>query len=211
MTNVFVSNAEILDMFKEIDNIQLGNTPDLSKIKKIKNLVVIKLSFLVYNQTSYYKRFENYEDLVQEGFIGLIKATNRYDWKIYPNFFAYANQWIRHSVKRAASRFDIIYNPNKDRVIYTELQPENEEEDLTTNPENIFLDKEKSSELKKALSNFSKKEIKIVDKIFGLTNSSQTLREIGPQFSLTHERVRQIKNNVIEKLKQQENIIDLIS
>ncbi|MGF6642439.1 sigma-70 family RNA polymerase sigma factor [Paraburkholderia sp. GAS82] len=42
-----------------------------------------------------------YEDLVQEGNIGLIKAVDRYKWHLGFRFSTYATWWIRQSITRA--------------------------------------------------------------------------------------------------------------
>lgn len=202
---VRASNSEIMDMFKKIDSINLNK--DLSEkeiakqVKACKETIVKKLSFLVYSHTRYYKRFPNYEDLVQEGFVGLITAINKFKWEMFPNFFAYSDQWIRHKVKKGASRFDVVYNPDKSRVIYAE--PDESEIDSSGSPEEMLFNKERSDCIKEVLCDFSERERQIVQKIFGLEGKlPETLREIGPQFNLTHERVRQIKNRVIDRLRK---------
>ncbi len=42
-----------------------------------------------------------YEDLVQEGNIGLVKAVDRYKWRLGFRFSTYATWWIRQSITRA--------------------------------------------------------------------------------------------------------------
>lgn len=212
MVRELVSNANILEMFKEIDVIKSDENYTVTErdkyIKDIKDKVILKLSFLVYGQTRQYRNFPNYEDLVQEGFVGLARAVKKFDWTLNPNFFGYVDQWIRHSVKRAASRFDIVYNPNKTRVVYSE--PDENEIDVGASPEEDMFNKELSENIDLVLCEFSEREREIVRKIFGLGGVlPETLREIGPQFNLTHERVRQIKNAVIDKLKKNERIIEM--
>lgn len=212
MSKKLVSNAHILEMFKEIeaakDDDSLTEVEKQSIKKRIHDAIVEKLAFLVYSQTKQYRSFSNYEDLVQEGFIGLVNAVQKFNPVLYDNFFGYADQWIRHSVKRAASRFDVVYNPNKTRVIYSE--PDESEEDPGEGPETILFIKERQACIERVLQDFSEREREIVNRIFGLSGQrAQTLREIGPQFNLTHERVRQIKNNVIDKLRKHQSMIDI--
>jgi len=211
-----ISNDQVIEMFKSAESIK--NDKNLSpeqieqQVKVIHNEIIKELSFLVYNNSRPYRRFSNYEDLVQEGFIGLLKAVRRFDYNRFPNFFIYAEQWIRNGVKRSASRFDVVYNPERKRVVYAEITSDangKEEEDPTT-PEDTFFVKEIQARVKEVLDEFSERDREIVKRIFGLGDQTpQTLREIGPDFNLTYERVRQIKNNVISKLKKNQILNDL--
>lgn len=209
-----MTNAETIKLFESIDEIKSDSTIT-EKIKEkyirvVQDEIIKKLDFLVYSNTKLYKKFENYEDLVQEGFTGLIKAVQHFDRNLFPNFFVYANRWIRGNVKRAASRFDIVYNPNKSRVIYAEPSEIGKEEETEYTPEDTFFAKETSCEIEKVLNEFSHRDRDIVKRIFGLgKHNPQTLREIGPVYNLTHERIRQIKNKVICKLRKNESLNEL--
>lgn len=210
----FMTNAETLKLFKKIDELKdNGNLPEEvlnREVAAIHNRIVEKLSFLVYSNCKMYNKFSNYEDLVQEGFIGLLRAVRKFNHNLFPNFFVYAERWIRHSVKRAASRFDVVYNPNKTRVVYAEPLELGIEEETEITPEDAFFQKEKSSKIEEVLKDFPVRDREIVKRIFGLGEyNQQTLREIGPLFNLTHERIRQIKNKIILKLRKNENINEL--
>lgn len=211
-----ISNDEVIELFKSAESIKNDTTlsPEQieSHVRDIHNKIIKELSFLVYRNSKPYRKFSNYEDLVQEGLIGLLKAVRRFDYRRYPNFFLYAEQWIRHSIKRSASRFDVVYNPDRKRVVYAEITSDangKEEEDPTT-PEDVFFAKEIQVRVREVLNEFSERDREIVERIFGLGDQSpQTLREIGPDFNLTYERIRQIKNNVISKLKKNQILNDL--
>jgi len=209
--SVQVSNTEIMDMFKHIDvvkhNSNLTEEEIEKQVKEHHDLIMQKMSFLVLGHTRQYINFPNYEDLVQEGLMGLLKAVKKFEWRRYPNFFAFSAQWIRHGVKKAASRFDIVYNPNRNRVIYAE--PDENETDSDT-PEEMFFNQERKDCIDKILDEFPERDKKIVQKIFGLGGRKpETLREIGPQFNLTYERVRQIKNNVMTKLRKNSRLQEI--
>lgn len=210
----FMTNEEVLKMFGTIEELEQSDLPKETidkKVKEIKDRIVEGLSFLVYTNTKGYRSFPNYEDLVQEGFFGLINAVRKFDTKLFPNFFVYAERGIRRSVKRAASKFDIVYNPDKTRVIYAEPADLGEEPEVQDVPEQIFFAKEQKEKIEKILSDFPDRDREIVEHIFGIGNNypPKTLREIGPIFDLTHERVRQIKNRVIDKLRKNKMIEEL--
>lgn len=204
-----VSNMDIMNMFKSIDDFKVSSSLSQDKIKSVvikkQDEIINKLSFLVYNQVKQYRNFPNYDDLIQEGFVGLLKAVRRFKWDRFPNFFVFSDQWIRHYVKRAASRFDVVYNPNKDRVIYAEQGED--EIDLDENPEKVIWNHEREENINKILNELPERDKDIVCKLFGLNGyKSQTLRELGLSFGLSHERIRQIKNNVLRKLKKNKEI-----
>lgn len=59
------------------------------------------------------------------------------------------------------------------------------------------------ADLKKALSTLTEREQKIIRSRFGLDDGrSSTLEEIGREYGITRERVRQIENKALKKLKR---------
>lgn len=72
------------------------------------------------------------------------------------------------------------------------------------NPEESLLDDSLRQEIERSLATLGDRESEILRFYFGL-NSYQphTLEEIGLEFGLTRERVRQIKEKAIKKLKNQ--------
>ena len=59
-----------------------------------------------------------------------------------------------------------------------------------------------SREIDRALSTLSEREKEIIQMFFGITHQEMTLEEIGDKFNLTRERVRQIKEKAIRRLRQ---------
>ncbi|MDD5283239.1 MAG: RNA polymerase sigma factor RpoD/SigA, partial [Bacteroidales bacterium] len=58
-----------------------------------------------------------------------------------------------------------------------------------------------NKEIERALSTLSKRERDIVKYFFGIGTQEMTLEEIGEEFGLTRERVRQIKEKAIRRLR----------
>ena len=56
-------------------------------------------------------------------------------------------------------------------------------------------------EIGRALSTLSERERKIVEAFFGIGQTEMTLEEIADRFGLTRERVRQIKEKAIRRLR----------
>jgi RNA polymerase primary sigma factor len=59
-----------------------------------------------------------------------------------------------------------------------------------------------STEIDRALSTLTDREKDILQMFFGIGTQEMTLEEIGDKFGLTRERVRQIKEKAIRRLRQ---------
>jgi len=74
--------------------------------------------------------------------------------------------------------------------------------DDSPTPEDELIHNSLRVEIERAISTLSKKEADVIRLFFGLNGKAQlTLDEIGQKFNLTRERVRQIKEKSIRKLK----------
>ncbi|MFQ5334779.1 MAG: RNA polymerase sigma factor RpoD/SigA [Flavobacteriales bacterium] len=74
--------------------------------------------------------------------------------------------------------------------------------DNSPGPEKGLLSESLRREIERALSTLSAREAEVVRYYFGLNSKHpQTLEEIGEKFDLTRERVRQIKEKAIRRLK----------
>ncbi len=71
------------------------------------------------------------------------------------------------------------------------------------NPEEALIDDSLRKEIERSLSTLGEREAEILRFYFGLNSyPPHTLEEIGDEFGLTRERVRQIKEKAIKKLKE---------
>jgi len=69
-------------------------------------------------------------------------------------------------------------------------------------PDNILMDESLKIEVERALETLSEREAEVVRLYFGLNREHPlTLEEIGELFNLTRERVRQIKEKAIRRLR----------
>ncbi len=76
------------------------------------------------------------------------------------------------------------------------------EDDQQPSPDYILMNESLKSEIQRALSTLSNREAEVIKLYFGLnTEHSMTLEEIGERFNLTRERVRQIKEKAIRRLR----------
>ena len=77
--------------------------------------------------------------------------------------------------------------------------------DDSPNADRVLINESLSKEIERALSTLSEREHDIVKKFFGIGVPEMTLEEIGVEFGLTRERVRQIKEKAIRRLRQSSN------
>ena len=76
--------------------------------------------------------------------------------------------------------------------------------DDSLNPEESLMDSSLRVEIERSLGTLGDREAEILRCYFGLNDyQAITLEEIGEEFGLTRERVRQIKEKAIKKLKNQ--------
>jgi RNA polymerase primary sigma factor len=86
---------------------------------------------------------------------------------------------------------------NNTLVELIEVEPDNQ-------PDNGLLNESLRQEIERALSSLSDRESEVLKLYFGIGRDRPfTLEEIGDHFGLTRERVRQIKEKAIAKLRHQ--------
>ncbi len=78
--------------------------------------------------------------------------------------------------------------------------------DVLSNPNSEIADKQLiheslNTEVERVLSTLSERERNIIKFFYGISTSQLTLEEIAEEFDLTKERVRQIKENAIKRMK----------
>ena len=79
------------------------------------------------------------------------------------------------------------------------------------NADRGLINESLAKEVERALEILTERESDIIRYFFGIGTSEMTLEEIGEKFDLTRERVRQIKEKAIRKLRQSSRSIPLKS
>lgn len=179
--------------------IQQGDKASLDK------LVTANLKYVVNVAKAYRNSGVPFTDLVAEGNLGLIRAAEKFDTKYNTKFISYAVWWIKAAIKDCIEK----YRPNNDDFdiddyVIKNLTEDDYYEDSTINEK----DKDNLSDLKSMHNSIDalfdvlkEREIKILKMYFGLDTKEMTLDEIGREMHLTNERVRQIKQKAMDKLR----------
>ncbi len=92
---------------------------------------------------------------------------------------------------------DAPFNQGDDNRLLDVIQDEHQ-----APPDDILLNESLRIEVKRALTTLSEREAEVIKLYFGLDREHPlTLEEIGERFNLTRERVRQIKEKAIRRLR----------
>ena len=205
---------ELTTYFNDIQNIrQLSRREEQilsEKIQKgdeqaLNKLVYHNLRFVVNIAKNYRNSNVPFADIISEGNLGLIRAAHKFDSTKGVKFISYAVWWIKNSINECIEK----YNRDNETLSYddytinkcTDLDNKFEQinEDFEEKINNIQSRKDAIESLMKCLH---EREIKILTLFFGLNGGKEmTLEEVGKEMCLTNERVRQIKDSALSKLK----------
>jgi len=188
-------------------------------------MVLGNLGFVVKIAGEYRNMGMTFEDLLNEGNIGLIQAASKFDHRKGVRFITYAVWWIRKSILKAlGEQVAMIRVTRYHRKKLARLQspapschPVSLEDALdggqrrlidvltdhrAENPEREVLRKERIARVMRGLSCLSARERFVIAGRFGLAGRQvSTLKEIGDTIGLTRERVRQIEMDARHKLR----------
>lgn len=200
----------------------------------------------------------DFSDLVQDGNIGLMKAVDKFDYRLGNKFSTYATNWIQqgisrsiadqartiripvhmidniHKIQRASRQFMHKYgrqptDEELSKIIYLPVEkihkakkvnlkpmsleaPVGTEDDSSRieiiadetakNPFTSAAQKNLRKIVTQILSELDPKEETVLRQRFGMsTNKTSTLEEVGEYIGVTRERIRQIEQKALNKLK----------
>ncbi len=90
-----------INLLKAEEEIDLAQKVEAGSIEAKKKLTEANLRLVVSIAKKYIGRGLPFLDLIQEGNKGLIRATEKYDWRRGFKFSTYATWWIRQAITRA--------------------------------------------------------------------------------------------------------------
>ena len=156
------------------------------------------------------------DDLVSEGNIGLMKATTKFDASRGKRFATFAAPYIRQAIEDAIKRDD--GQRTTDSGLRTKTLSTDESLPLGSNNNftllNVIEDKEAtradleletsslSEDMVSAIDSLNERERAVIVRCFGIGCERLTMVEVGMELGLKRERVRQIRNNALRKLRR---------
>ena len=263
-----MDNEAVREYLKSIRNIPLLSEEDEYKVaiaaangdeNARQTMITSNLRLVVKVAKTYIGRSSNlsFLDLIQEGNMGLMRATEKFDAEKGFRFSTYATYWIKQAISKAiidqsrAVRLPahIINELNKFNKAIRDLSQQygrtpsdkelaeylnvsvkkiseyytiskepcsldvtiDEDEDtamidlIADENATKFMDIDDLSirdTIYSVLNTLSERERKIIELRFGFTDGRQhTLEEVGKEFNLTKERIRQLEASALKKLR----------
>src|SRR5436190_23436386 len=92
-----ISQVPLLTAAEEVS---LAKALERGDLRARRRLIESNLRLVVSIARRYSGRGLSFLDLIQEGNVGLMKAVERYDWRLGHRFSTYATWWIRQAVTR---------------------------------------------------------------------------------------------------------------
>lgn len=157
----------------------------------------------------------SFSDLISEANNGLIDAIEKYDIKQDVKLISYSKWWIIQRMQAALERENKLQREtleietNEETFFNEEMYNENncldyEDNDFDYNEiaNNKYL-------IERITSQINDREKDIIYRYYGINqNERYTLEEIGKEYKLTKERVRQIIDKAMTKMRSEALLID---
>lgn len=164
-------------------------------------LVTANLRFVVSIAKQYQNLGLSLSDLINEGNIGLIKAAERYDETRGFKFISYAIWWIRQSILHAIETHGNAVRRSQGVIaIGNKVIKSGYATDSLLNHDSMCHDL-----LQVLCSTLNDRERTIIIQSFGIGCQEESLDTIAQGLRLTRERVRQIREQSIRKLRKSSN------
>lgn len=171
-------------------------------------LVTENMGYVVTLARQYKSDILSTDDLVSEGAIGLMKAADKYDANRGKPFVTFAAPYIRRSIENAIKRTSIDADtrstdeslPVGSRNNFTLL---NVLEDANAPRADAGLEESVlTDEMVSAIDLLDERQQAVIIRYFGIGCERQTMSEIAENLSFKRERVRQIRDQALRKLKK---------
>ena len=248
-----IKKIEPLSSQEEVAIAQQAKTGDTEAFQK---LVTHNLRFVVAMAKKFQGQGVPFEDLINEGNLGLIRAVNTFDETRGFKFISYAVWWITQRMRTAIQKtgrvvrlpshitesMGKLYRKSLELEQEFEREPTTEEmaeisdktikwiEDLVKSysgpvsledssaedrplieylisndprPEMQLMQESLKNEIKNLIKKLKDREAHVLTEYYGLgEDDPKTLEQIGEQLDLSGERVRQIKERALQRLRK---------
>jgi RNA polymerase primary sigma factor len=99
-TSIYLNQISVIPMLSEQESIELPVKIANGDVEAKKRFVEGNLRLVVYITAKQFGNGPLFDDMIQEGNIGLEKAVNKFDYTKGYKFSTYASWWIRHDISR---------------------------------------------------------------------------------------------------------------
>ncbi|MFL5906332.1 MAG: sigma-70 family RNA polymerase sigma factor [Solirubrobacterales bacterium] len=111
---LFFNEMRRYPLLTKEEEIELAKGVERGDLEAKERLINSNLRLVVANARRYMRQDLNLLDLIQEGILGLIRASEKFDWRKGYKFSTYATFWIRQAIQRALeSKERTIRVPNQ--------------------------------------------------------------------------------------------------
>ena len=200
-----ISEGELLTDEQEkilAEQIQKGNKEALDELTSANLRYVVKVA------KQYTGRGVALEDLISEGNIGMMKAAEKFDAARGKRFVTFASPFIRKSIEEAIDKQEGSSQPisvdepiplgsqNNFSLLNVLEDKDAPRADQHTEQEALIL------ELKKVIDVLDEREQTVIKHFFGIECDHLTMAEIATTMGIKRERVRQIRDKAVRKLRK---------
>ena len=190
--------------------------------RALARLVEANLKFVVVIARQYKGNGLAMEDLVSEGNIGLMKAASKFDGEKGVRFVNFAAGHVRRQIEKAIDQQAGLYKVPKDAAddatAHQQSKPLSVDAPIghrtnmsllsvLVNPDAPMADERVHSEaveeaIEFALQSLDERESRVVNAFFGINQERETMAEIAEDLDVKRERVRQIRDKAVRKLRR---------
>ncbi len=176
-----------------------------------RNLVIqSNLKYACSLANAYRGKGVDFSELIAEANDGLMEAIEKYDVEQNTKFITYAKWWI---IQRITSSIASKYKHNAYDLPFEKDEQDVDDDDLLTynnrEHENLIvetIDNQQDNEdikyyVNKLLNNLTERERDIIYRYYGLYGSKENLFDISKDYNLSSERIRQIIDNSLKKIR----------
>ena len=182
--------------------------------RALNKLVEANLRFVVAIARQYQGKGLDMEDLVSEGNIGLMKAAAKFDGERGLRFVNYAVVFVRQQIEKALKMesdeqrveskadgqtrsVDAPLSGHANVSLLSVLADGN----VPQTDERVYNASVEAA-VERALRSLNERESRVVNAYFGLGQERLTMQEIADEMQLKRERVRQIRDRAVRRLKK---------
>ena len=186
--NIYLDEIGMKSLLSEDEERRLAARIHAGDERALNKLIEANLRFVVAIARQYQNKGLPIDDLISEGNIGLMKAARKYDGERGVRFVNYAVVFVRRQIEKAL------------KLESAELRVENMKDVRDDNSSDV------ADGVEYSLDSLNERELKVVTAYFGIGQERLTMAEIAEEMNLRRERVRQIRNKAIRRMKKNKKI-----